>query len=295
MFKIGKGKNKIEKKLKKRLEKYGKVKTYKDKIICEITQKEYDKRFKNDNICMYHLENSPSFSYVFKNIQFDKPVCITGDNPTIYFENCNFFHGFKVNSSNIDNTISFLACNFIEDEKSKKMSDCQLDFSAKNVKFKNCQIFVSEFFRKKDFSNKFQININSKKVQMENCKIKIAEKVRIPLLIKADCFKMEKVRIEVEEFYIDANSIQTHENNRIVARSGMIIENENYDFTGEVVSSNFIYNGFRFSTFKTTITKEDNALFQIRKKILYQLKNIKNQLEVENSIQRPILVKKNNL
>lgn len=43
MFKIGKGKNKIEKKLKKRLEKYGKVKNYKDKIICEISQKEYDK------------------------------------------------------------------------------------------------------------------------------------------------------------------------------------------------------------------------------------------------------------
>lgn len=101
-----------------------------------------------------------------------------------------------------------------------------------------------------------------------------------PSDISAKSVKLLESSITGPEFSIDADSF-TNENSTINAITGLIIDNKNCDFKGNIESQLVIYNGEDIterSPNGITITKCDPSLKSIRQDLIYKLREIKSRV-----------------
>lgn len=268
--------------LKKSIGNIGRIMEEDDKIICYVDQKALKKYRDNKSIYKLRLngvagkikknvELSKPVYYIFENIEFNLVTQIASPWAIIIFRNCTFNKNIEIISGN---EITF--------EDNKYSDHCSAYF------YKNCFFTADEVnkltFIDENFINCYDVNyfgdvifgmkINSKILEFINTKVR----AEYPATIKIRAEKTKTVNsvISANEVYIDSNSIETIDS-PIMAKSGVIIENINCDFSGNIESPIIFYNGIDLSckTEKPRKVDEEVAkLSEARQKFLEKLRGL---------------------
>lgn len=296
----------------------GKVVIEDDKIICYVDQKMLDKnrrkygRYGRYNLMLFGTGENKNlkpvkvfgldkkFNYVFDGINFDRVIELDCPSGNVVFENCVFNENIKIYCAGeviLQNNKYYYPSYSFNDGK------CYLKGTMDKLLIMHDNFENSYDNRFRDSSNvlNFGIDVNVKKFSIVSSRVKSDDKGVFS--IKADEIFAASSSIEVPEVYIDSKKISWGESNYIKASNGVIIENENNDFNGNIDSPVIIYNGLDISK---AVNKEDNInieaseLIQSRQNVVNVLNNLKeyclmlnNSVSVEDTINKGnVLVKK---
>ena len=282
--------------LKKSICNIGKIVEEEDKIICYVDQKYIDRYKGNkpfyklrlngmnqvtegikENVEKFRL-NKPVY-YVFDGIQFNTGLEITSMWSDVIFKNCTF-----------DKNIGIIWGDEITFENNKYTDYCNVYFygkcfltahGVKKLTFINDN-FVNSYDLKKYGDAHFGMQIDAKEVEFINTKVDAEYPATIN--IKAEKTRIEKSEFKANEIYVDSQSIDFADSS-LVAQNGVMIENINCDFSGNVQAPIIFYNGTDLAntTSETQIVNEDEAtLKEARKKLIKKLGNLSNYCQQLN-------------
>ena len=91
---------------------------------------------------------------------------------------------------------------------------------------------------------------------------------------------MRKSEINSPEIYIDSQSFE-FEDSKLTAQNGVIIVNDNCDFSGNIQSPVVFYNGTDLSTHN--VNNDETTLKEARKKLVDELRNLSDYCQQLNS------------
>lgn len=266
----------------------GKIVEEKDKIICYADQKNVNRYKENratyrltlnginqtnekiKNIVEKYKLNKKVY-YVFDGIKFDTVVYICSLDPSIIiFKNCTFdmnigiMFGYNITFQNNKymnyypnrkyfltasevNKITFFNDNYVNRNELQQYGEScfGMQINAKEVEFIN-----SKF----DLENSDSMNITAKRTKIENSELK------------------------VNDAYIESQSIDFMDS-IIIAQNGVMIENKNCDFVGNIQSPIVLYNGIHIANNKkelNKISKEEALLNEARHNLIKKLRDIRN-------------------
>lgn len=269
--------------------KYGIIVETDDKIIVKVTQHKFNKRLRND-FALYcfgfsksdedtlgKIEELKPIVYEFDNITFPKiGAHILSGNADIIFSNCTFQNDLK------------LSCEKVTLQNNKYLkwygSNQMINGWVKELVISG-EDFVNSYENKDYGKQKFGIYIDGDKLKIINSVLEAESLGKIDL-----CFKesyIENSFITSPEVFIDSKSIVS-DHVGIYAEKGIIIDNENRDFTGNLVAPVVVYNNEYLRTNnddkkEVIIDSEDTELDIKRKELINVLKNLKNYcLDINN-------------
>ena len=311
--------------IKKMITNIGKIKEEKDKIICYVEPKKFQRKFKKKYLVELYLNgmnamnidlrkiieklklNKPVY-YIFENIEFKHTLeigSLLGTNTHIVFRNCTFKRNIIINYADI---ITF-ENNKYYDHGAIGYRTADTFLYHKYGMIKNLRI-INDNFINLDVEHHpamFGMNLKIDNLEIINSNIKVDNslirdsKEYIPnrggLNITANKTTIINSTIDVAEFYLDSKDITIDETSRITASNGMIIENGNNNL--ETNSSNIstpylVYNGVKLIDSKNkvlAINKEKVELQKSRASLVTTLKKIEQE---SNNINEEILNKVRN-
>ena len=265
----------------------GKIVEDNDKIIIYVEQKKME-RYKvgrpiyslslngfynilteNNNIINNFNLNKPIY-YIFDSIIFNNAVEITSVCAHVIFDNCTFSKNVGIIYAN---EITFKNSTYIDDCPVYFNGNCF--FTADNVEKIT---FINDNFhndyRVSKYANPiFGMKTNANSIEIINSYIETNHSGTID--IKAKNIIMKKSLLKGSELYIDSQSIESF-NSLIISENGLIIENANCNFEGEIESPITIYNGVDLAQKNSIINISQNKkiLKEQRKKLVDALQKL---------------------
>lgn len=282
--------------LKKWIPNIGKIVEEEDKIICYVDQKAIDRYKCNKAIYELRLNgmnqvtegiketvenfrlNKPVF-YIFDGIEFSTGVKITSHWSNVIFRNCIF-----------NKNIGIIWGDEITFENNKYIDHCDVYFYGKcfltaNIVKKLTFIndnFVNGYDLKKYGDAHFGMRIDANEVEFINTKVDAEYPATIN--IKAERTRIEKSELKANEVYVDSQSIYFADSS-VIAQNGVMFENANCDFSGNIQAPIVFYNGTDLAnnTRKThSINEEESTLKEARKNLIKKLRNLCNYCQQLN-------------
>ncbi|MBQ4263561.1 MAG: hypothetical protein IJB83_04920 [Bacilli bacterium] len=274
--------------LKKHICNIGNIVEEKDKIICYVDQKSIDRYKGNKSIYKMRLNgmnqvtegiketveklqlNKPVY-YIFDGIEFDADLVLSSLWANIIFRNCKF-----------DKNVGIIYGDEITFENNKYLDHCPYYF------YGTCFLtadrisritFVNDNFSNSDVGHhptKFGMKIDAKLVEFINTNVNAEHPGTIN--IKAERTRIENSEIKSNEIYFDSQNIDFTDSS-IIAQNGVIIENANCDFVGNVQAPIIYYNGTDLAdnTQEThNVNKYEATLKETRKNLIDKLKSLSN-------------------
>lgn len=237
-----------------------------DRFICYVDKKTIEDLHKNGHsyklefygfpislleqqkvdILEYRL-NKPIY-YVIDGFNFDSILKLSSSfDCKVIFKNCTFV-----------DEIYLLSCVDVEFENNTYKDDGYLYYGdpqyfltahlVNKLSFVNDNFINSEEKKSKDV--KFGILIrNAKKVEFINTRVE----TDFPTTINADTIRLDNSRLKGTEFDIKATSVTSSES-IMIARDGVIIDDQNCDFVGDIKAPIVFYNGTDVTNYRTSIT-----------------------------------------
>jgi hypothetical protein len=269
----------------------GKIVEEDDKIVIYATQKLVDK---NGKKIIYELHSSGMNTYyeksreivekyklnkpvyfVFDGIKFDRYVQLSSHFSNVIFKNCTFDNGLQVfhcENLTLENNKYY---NWIDFGYKPFLSGKVKELTIKNDKF------VNSYENKKYSETKFGIQISSDKVNIVNSNICAESHGKIN--IDAKEISIINSTISAPEIYLGSDSIKSS-NSVIKSNNGIIIDNKNCDFNGNVQAPIVIYNGIDLNASNKTISvnESDVNLKKARQKLLNKLRYLRDYCEQIN-------------
>lgn len=264
--------------LKKSICNIGKIVEKEDKIICYVNQKSLDKY--NGKKIYYKLSlngikrnidiinklglNKPIY-YIFNDIKFNCGLKLTSLCCNVVFKNCTF-----------DKNIWIPWCDNITFENNKYTDyfygyyygNCFFNANnANKITFINDNFINSYNLNQKSDAN-FGLDIDAKTVEFINTKVENDSSSSIK--IEADKTIIKNSKINANELYIDSKSIDI-DDSILNSKNGVIIENTNWDFKGDIYSPVIFYNGIKQEDKDKNDEKSNLTLDEARKKLVMKL------------------------
>lgn len=244
----------------------GKIVEYDDKIVCYVEQKSIDKYVSNNSSYRFRLNginqtndiiketvenfklNKPVY-YIFENIEFNKSLQIISLGGNIIFRNCVF-----------NNNVGILFGKEIIFENNKYTDSYSVNH------YKNCFfsvtgvdkiIFINDNYICRHALEQceekvFGMEIAAKEIEFINTGLN----AEYPININAIKTAITNSTIDSNEVYIDSKSIEFN-NSLILAKNGVLIENTNCDFVGNIQAPIVFYNGIDLAEENREICKID--------------------------------------
>lgn len=266
-----------------------------DKIICYVEQKKVN-RYKGDKP-IYELElngmnqvteenkevvksfrlNKPIY-YIFDGIKFNSAVIITSLWSNVTFRNCIF-----------DKNIGIIWGNEITFQNNKYMDHCPVYFYGKcflTADSVNRLTFINDnFFNSCDLYNptRFGMHIDAKLVEFINTNVETEYPATVN--IKAEKTRVENSSFNANEIYVDSESIEFTDSS-IYAENGVMIENKNCDFIGDIDAPIIFYNGVDMvnknnESFK--VDEKEKKLKSLRILLIQKLQSLNNYCKEQNN------------
>ena len=274
--------------------KLGKIVEEDDKIIIYATQKFVDKNCKegiyklkcygmnthyekSKEIVEKYKLNKPVY-FVFDGIKFDSIVTISSYFSNVIFKNCTFDDGVQVLYS--DNLT-------LENNKYRNRYDSYIYGDSflygrfvVELTIKNDE-FVNSYEDKKYGKNKFGVCVSANKVNIVNSNICAESKGKID--INANEISIIDSIITGPEIYLDSDSVKSS-NSLLKSSNGIMIDNKNCDFTGDVEAPTVIYNGVDLNVSNKTISvnEADVNLEKARQELLQKLRKLRDYCQRVN-------------
>ena len=273
--------------------KLGKIVEEDDKIIVYATQKLVDKNGKNvfyelscngmntyyeksrEIVEKYKLDKPVYF--VFDGIKFDCFVRLSSHFSNVIFKNCTFDNGLQVfHCENLT----------LENNKYRNWTDFYgygnsfLFGRFGKLTIKNDE-FVNSYENKKYGKTKFGVRVSADKVDIVNSNICAESQGKI--YIDAKKISIIDSTVTGPEIYLDSDSIKSS-NSILKSNNGIMIDNKNCDFTGDVQSPTVIYNGVSLNSSNETISvnEADVKLKSARQELIQKLRNLKDYCQQVN-------------
>ena len=283
--------------LKKSICNIGKIIEEEDKIICYADQKSIDRYKGNKPLYKLRLNgmnqltegtketvknfrlNKPVY-YIFDGIKFNTGLEITSLFSNVIFRNCKF-----------DKNIGIIWGNEITFENNKYKDHCDIYFygncfftadRVEKITFINDN-FVNSYDLKKYSNACFGMQIDAKEIEFINTKVD--EEYPATINIKAEKTRIENSELKANEVYIDSQSIDFVDSS-VTALSGVMIENANCDFVGNVQAPIVFYNGIDLGNNlneNQKVSKEEARLKEAREKLVEKLINLSNYCQQLNN------------
>ncbi len=281
--------------LKRIVGKLGKIVEEDDKITIYATQRLVDKNNKknfNELICngmntyceeprkiveeIYNL-NKPIY-FMFDGIVFDNFTRLYSHFSNVIFKNCTFNNGLQIlyaANVTLENNKYINWTNFYEYGNSFLYGDVD------KLTIINDE-FVNSYDLKKYSKTRFGINISTNKVNIINSNLCAESQGQIN--IKAKEMSLVNSTIAGPEIYLDSESIKSSDT-ILKSDNGIIIDNKNNDFTGDVQAPTVIYNGIDLnaSNKSVLINAEYISLKKARYELLQKLRNLRNYCKQINA------------
>lgn len=290
---------------------------YEDKIVCYIQN--IDAKYSvsgTSNLSLKGLKNGKNYFliedavdeynvgkpiyYFFDGIIFEYSVkvdMLVGSGVTIIFKNCTFKGSILI--SDVDRVIfennKYFDCNKNDLDEIRKKHFLTIE-STEGQNVDNIT-FLNENFRNSldasiplYYTTGFGMSIKANEVEILASSIE----TNFPSDISANSIKLFNSSITGPEFSIDANSFENR-NSTIAVTEGVIIDNQKYDFNGNIEAPLVIYNGediTECSPNGITITKREPSLKCIRQDLVYTLKKINCRVQQQITIGDIIGLKK---
>lgn len=272
-----------------------------DKIICHVDQELLDKYGKKDSslydlrlqgmipfpeetkrIIDYFKLNKPVY-YIFENITFDEGLEFSSFHAHVVFKNCTFY----------DN-VAMMFADDVTFENNKYFDKRPIYYWGKCFffgKFINKLTFIND-----DFFNSYEDPYPWMKKSLPNFGMDVQVDVLEIIDTKIDCERSTSLNINANkaiirnskinayELYLESKSIEFFDSS-ILAKNGVMIENQDCDFEGNVQSSVIVYNGVELSSQNNKIFsfKHDKTrLEQSRQLFIEQLRNLRNYCQKLN-------------
>jgi len=273
--------------------KLGKIVEQDDKIIVYITQKLVDKNGKN--VCYElrcvgmntHYDKSREIIkkyklakpvyFVFDGIKFDCFVKLSSYFSNVIFKNCIFDNGLQVfHCKNLT----------LENNKYHNWTDFYgygnsfLFGKFGELTIKNDE-FINSYENKKYGKNKFGVCVSATKVNIANSNICAESQGKID--IDAKEISIIDSIVTGPEVYLNSDSIKSS-NSVLKSNNGIMIDNKNCDFTGDVQAPIVIYNGVDLNASDETIlvSETDVNLKKARQKLLQKLCSLRDYCQQVN-------------
>ena len=128
---------------------------------------------------------------------------------------------------------------------------------------------------------RFGIDINVGTLEINNTTI--TTEYPASLYIKADKTIINDSEIIVNELYLDSKSIECSSSSTMTSEKGVIIDNENCDFSGNIQSPTIVYNGVELTTKENvSIDNAEIELKQARRNLIETFQNLSNKCRILN-------------
>ena len=273
--------------------KLGKIVEEDDKIIVYATQRLVDENGKNvfyelrcngmntyyeksrEIVEKYKL-NKPVY-FVFDGIKFDCFVRLSSHFSNVIFKNCTFDNGLQVfHCENLT----------LENNKYHNWTDFYgygnsfLFGGFGELTIKNDE-FVNSYENKKYGKTKFGVCVSAIKVNIVNSNICAESQGKID--IDAKEISIIDSTVTGPEIYLDSDSIKSS-NSVIKSNNGIMIDNKNCDFNGDVQAPTVIYNGVDLNASNETISvnEADVNLKKARQELLQKLRSLRDYCQQVN-------------
>lgn len=276
--------------LKKSICNIGRIVEEEDKIICYVDQKSIDNYKEKLSIYKFRLNgmnqvtegiketvenfglNKPVY-YIFDSIEFSTGVEITSLWSNVIFRNCTFnenigiIYGDKITFENNNYKdlcdVYFYGNCFLTADRVSKLTFINDNF-VNSLDLKYYSYFVP----------RFGMQIDAKEIEFINTKVDAEYNATIN--IKAERTKIENSELKANEVYVDSQSINVKDSS-IIAQSGVMIENANRDFVGNVQAPIVFYNGIDLAnSVRNThkVNEDEVTLKEARIKLIEKLRNL---------------------
>lgn len=127
------------------------------------------------------------------------------------------------------------------------------------------------------------MQIDAKEIEFINTKVDAEYPATIN--IKAERTRIEKSELKANEVYVDSQSIDFTDSS-VIAQNGVMIENANCDFVGNVQSPIVFYNGTDLANNTSDthmVTEEEATLKEARQNLIEKLRNLSNYCQQLNN------------
>ena len=258
------------------------------KIVCNVDQKKLDDLKQASDILIIDLNNYTQDNnsilekpvlYIFDQIQFTTRIVVNSPNVSVLFKNCTFTRKINIYSAN---SIIFDDNSYIISDSAYPYSGCYIDVST------NSQIKRLSFINEKHIDTSWKSNKNYTSSKGQCFKIDLLE-IKNSMLTSND---PESLFIDTKKTIIDNSSLLVKElyfksknisfsNSFITSIEGIIIENENCDFEGNLNSPIVIYNGVSIPNKNKLI--EQKEIKNARIDLIRKLKCIKDYCNYLNN------------
>ena len=265
--------------------KHGQIIEKDDKIIVNVNPKKIKKTKYFNVINLYRTNNfevekelknafeiiklnKPIF-FIFNGIIFDKDVYLSSMSFHIIFKNCTFKECLHLNSS-ISVTL-----------ENNKYQNQTTEYSCGQAGLIDELTIINDNFAN---NSKTKVDIRANKVNIINSNICAESKGQINIETKE--MNLTDSTITGSEVYLNADSI-TSSNSIIKSNNGVMIDNENNDFNGNVQAPLFVYNGINLSNHNEVISidEEKIELQKMRQVLLQRLRNLRDYCKYINNME----------
>ena len=283
--------------LKKSICNIGRIVEEDDKIICYVDQKSLDKYKGNYPIYKLMLHgmnqvthgiketienfglNKPVY-YIFDGIEFKNALEFSFSWANVIFRNCTF-----------NKNIGIIWGEEILFENNKYSDHCSCYFYGdcflsvdriKKITFINEQFINSYELKRYGNPTQFGMKIDSQIVEFINSKIDAEYPATIK--IKSKETKIENSVLSANEIYVDSESIEFTDSS-ITAQNGVMIENANCDFIGNIDAPIVFYNGADLASKNNKsnkVAQEEKKLKTLRLLLVGKLQIINNSCKEKN-------------
>lgn len=266
--------------------KFGKIVEEDDKIIVYATQRLVDKNCKDfvyylwcyglevfyDDKTMENFKLNKPVYYVFDGIKFDHFVKFSSRFCNVIFKNCTFDNGLQTwHCANLT----------LENNKYHNWTNIHSSFLFGNnfgeLTIKNDE-FVNSYENKSYVETKFGVCVSADKVNIINSNICAESQGKID--IDAKEISIINSTVTGPEIYLDSDSIKSS-NSVLKSNNGIMIDNKNCDFTGDVQAPTVIYNGvYLIASNKTiSVNEADVNLNKARQELLQSLRILRDHCQ----------------
>ena len=264
--------------------KYGKVVETDDEIIIKVNQHKCNKALhkdfalyctgfsKSDEDTLGKIEELKPIVYEFDNITFPiQGAHVLSGNADIIFSNCTFQNDLKLSCGKVT---------FQNNKYLKWYGNHQMITGSVKELIMSGEDFVNSYENKDYGKQKFGISIDGDKLKIINSVLEAESLGQIGLYFNESY--IENSFITATEVFIDSKSIVS-DHVGIYAEKGIIVDNENRDFTGNLVAPVVVYNNEYLRTSNEDKKEVDTELDIKRKELINVLKNLKNYcLDINN-------------
>lgn len=242
-------------------------------LMCNGMNTHYEK---SRNIVEKYKLNKPVY-FIFDGIVFDRFTRLSSRFGNVIFKNCTFTNGLQVTYADnitLENNIYINWTDFYGYGNSFLFGNID-ELTIVNDKFVNTDSL------KQYSKTKFGINISANKVNIINSTVKAESQGQINISAKE--ISVVNSTITGPEVYIDSESIKSSDS-VLTSENGIMIENKNEDFTGDVQAPMVIYNGVDLSAPNDAITvnEDDVKLRKARYELLQKLRTLLNNCKQIN-------------